>query len=349
MQAIRLGLAACLVAGVAAGCDATSVQNLRSTSTQTTRPTTPETVPKSTTAATVLATATPIVTHPSVVPWRDEPVTTTSTPTTSTTAPAGPCRASDLVATGEQAGGAGGHTATRVQVTNRGSVPCVLDGYPNVAGVSDDGAVHPFEAGHGTYFGDPGLPAAIDPGEASELTIETSWACPANNGGAGMPWSMLELGLPAGGTIRVRVELDSVCGVSISRFGLLSRQPEPPPTPLPLNATIAAPASVRPGDELIYTVTVTNPTGTVYRFDPCPSYEQYLTTFTGSTQDAAHPTISTYRLNCTAAPSIAPLSSVAFEIHLRVPTDQPPGDAKFGWYLAADRGPYAAAPMTVIP
>ena len=129
-----------------------------------------------------------------------------------------------------------GHTATAILMVNRRTTACVLDGYPTVAGASSDGTVHPFDAGHGTYFGDPGLPGVMGPGESTALTIETSWACTAaetTSTSTSTRWSELELGLPAGGSVRVRVEIDSVCGVSVSRFGLPSPV-TPPATPAPL-------------------------------------------------------------------------------------------------------------------
>ncbi len=278
-------------------------------------------------------------------------VTAASTTTTLPT-PAGPaCTPKDLRATGGPGGAAGGHTVVRVLLTNHGADGCLLDGYPTVAGVGPDGSLVALNATDGTYTADPGLPGVIAPGETAAVDLEESWACEkALNGNKPQIWKTVELGLPAGGSIRVDAEVDSICGVAVSRFGVPTRQPpiEVTPSPSPLTLTLTAPATTHPGDTLAFTVTMTNPTATPYTLEPCPVYMEFLTTFTGANNDIPFATEYDYQLNCMQAPSIGAGASVTFQMALKVPADQPLGDAKFGWYVLGGIGPFTSAQMTVI-
>jgi hypothetical protein len=285
-----------------------------------------------------------------VMPWVDEPVTTIADTTTTLPTPIGPfCKPDALSIHLGHGGAAMGHEVVQVLLTNKGNDSCVLDGYPTVAGVAPDGSLVALHASRGSWFGDPGLPGAISPGESAAVNIDGSGACEqAQNGHADQSWKSLELGLPSGGSVRVAVEFSSVCGVGVSRFGVPTRQQpvEPTPTPSPLIAKLTAPATTHPGDSITYTVTLTNQTATPYRFESCPVYEEYLTTFTGPNDDA-FPTVYDYRLNCAVGSSLAAGASITFQMILRVPANQPPGDAKFGWNIVGGAGPFSNAPMTV--
>ena len=243
-----------------------------------------------------------------------------------------------------------GHTVVQVLMTNRGAATCLLDGYPSVAGVATDGSLTVLDAAHDNYTGDPGLPGVIAPGETTAVKLEGAWACEQALNGGSHPWNTIQFGLPAGGTVRVDVEFDSTCGVSVSRFGLPSKQPAVPatPPPSPLLAAIASPSTTHPGDVLTYTVTLTNPTETIYRFESCPVYEEYLTTFTGENGDNTFATLKDYMLNCRATPTIGAHSAVTFQMELTVPSNQPAGNAKFGWEVLGGSGPWTYAPMTVL-
>ena len=85
----------------------------------------------------------------------------------------------------------------------------------------------------------------------------------------------LRLGLPGGDTVDVSGEgIDIYCGLWISLFGVPALMPPPPPPPTiepTLKVSVAMPESVPPGEELVYTVTITNTSGTAYPLDPCPS------------------------------------------------------------------------------
>jgi hypothetical protein len=117
----------------------------------------------------------------------------------------------------------------------------------------------------------------------------------------------------------------------------LGSRPTPLPTakPLPLRATISAPASVRAGETLAYVVTITNASATAVALQPCPFYREWLAgRVTASTTpppgfpsgkpwDAvkryAGNVKESYSLNCRAVPEIAGGASVTFEMRLRIP------------------------------
>ena len=208
----------------------------------------------------------------------------------------------------------------------------MLDGDPTICGLSLTGEATAPEATEWTFFGDPSPPGVLASGDTAALYVEASSNCEAVFNGEQHPWPILEIGLPSGGQVRATIDIDSTCGVGVSRCGIPPNLPptEVPYTPSPLTASIVAPPIVRIGDVLVYTVTLAKPIAITYRFDPCPVYAEYLTTFTGEAPNQAFPTINYYRLNC-AVEGVAAHSSVSYEMRLHVPPDQPLGDARFGW------------------
>src|SRR5258708_29093712 len=101
-----------------------------------------------------------------VVPWADQPAVPSADPGTRTFATdARPCRPAELRTSPGRSGVGLGNTNVAVQFTNRSAAACVLLGYPTVA--SPGGAITPLAATHGSYFGDPGPPAHIAPGQTA--------------------------------------------------------------------------------------------------------------------------------------------------------------------------------------
>jgi hypothetical protein len=114
-----------------------------------------------------------------------------------------------------------GNTKLEVVVTNGSGAPCMLSGYPTIAGIPfDDGPVVPLNAQQGTYFGEP-EPAepvvGIDGSVAVYIAGSTS--CEAANSGQRQEWFGLEMGLPTGSSMLVATDFDTICGVSVSAFG----------------------------------------------------------------------------------------------------------------------------------
>ena len=286
----------------------------------------------------------------SVVAWVDQPAPHYVAPSPSLPPhDARPCQPADLRATTGAMGAGLGNTDLPVTFLNRSTSACALTGYPpTLAGVAANGSVVVIAARHGSYFGDPGPPANIGPGESAALNISGGDNCPAVLGGEHRVYPTLRVGLPDGGTLDVAGGgFDTACGVSVSRFGVpADANPQAQASPLPLTATITAPPTVLAGTTLRYLVTLSNPTDAAYPLSPCPSYEEFV----GSgSADRWVTTIRDYYLNCAATAVLAPGASVRFEMWLAIPADQPSGFAKFGWDLQGDRGPWANAPMQVQP
>jgi hypothetical protein len=283
----------------------------------------------------------------SVVPWVDRPAPSYLPPSASLPpADARPCLPADLRAEAGQVGFGLGNSNLPVTFVNASTTPCTLIGYPTLVGIDADGTARPIAARHGSYFGDPGPPANIAPGGSAALNISGADACQSALSGEHKTYKVLRVGLPAGGSVEVAgSEFDTACGVTVSPFGVPATANPPLDVPLsPLTATIAAPRSVGAGTTLRYVVTVMNPTDTEYSLVPCPAYEQFVGSGSGE------PWVATIRegyLNCDAVSAIPARRSVSFEMRLAIPADQPAGEAKFGWHLQGEQGPWANAPLLV--
>ncbi len=286
-----------------------------------------------------------------VVPWADQPAVPYAEPGPRTFATdARPCRPAELRTSPGRSGVGLGNTNVAVQFTNRSAAACVLLGYPTVAGISPGGAITPLAATHGSYFGDPGPPANIAPGQTAAVNVSGADACQAAQDGERRVYRLLRIGLPGGGTIDAPVaQFDAICGVSVSRFGVPADQPAAPP-PSPLTARITAAATVRPGEDFTYTVTLTNPTAKAYPLMPCPAYEEYVYAITGPGTIAARDdhVARNYYLNCDTVRQIRAQSSVAYQMRLQLPPGLPAGvPAKFVWLLQGPAGPGTSAPLRI--
>ncbi len=142
---------------------------------------------------------------------------------------------------------------------------------------------------------------------------------------------------------------DAICGVSVSRFGVPADQLAVPP-PSPLTARITAAATVRPGEDFSYTVTLTNRTAKAYPLRPCPAYEEYVVAITGPGTTAARGdhVARNYYLNCDTVHQISAHSAVAYQMRLQLPPGLPLGvPAKFVWLLQGPAGPGTSAPLCI--
>jgi hypothetical protein len=285
---------------------------------------------------------------PAVVAWVDRPappyVEPTPIPTTFPTN-ARPCRATDLSASSGGVGAAMGTTNIRVEFTNHSATACVLLGHPTIAGVSADGRATTLDVRHGSILGNQPWPAAnIKPGETAAVNVSSSDACDAAQRGEHQAYPTLQIGLPSEDLVDVASHgFDTVCGVSVSRFGVPAHA-EPPqePTPSPLTVHISAPRTARAGEDFAYTVTLHNRAAIAYPLVPCPAYEEYVVLPGGV---FVHPN---YHLNCDTVVEIAARGSVTYEMHLQLAGDlDGTGTAKFGWRLQGEIGPGAAEPIQI--
>jgi hypothetical protein len=296
---------------------------------------------------TTAATTTTAVTVPKVVPWVDRvapPYVPAVEPVITFPTDARPCRSADLEVSAGPGGGGMGNRLSQFLFTNQSTTPCVLDGYPTVAGISANGDVTELSGTHDTYFGDPGPRSNIAPGEVSALNLATVGPCKTDPAQS-IVYPMLRLGLPDGDTVDVTGEnIDVFCGLWISRFGVPARTAPPTPTIVsPLTVSLAMPDSLHSGEqELDYTVTITNASSTPYRLDPCPTYTQ------GFYSQALGSYVGDYYLNCDAVSAIDVGQSITFEMRIALAADLPIGDAlKVGWSLHVAGDPGAGDALNV--
>lgn len=260
-----------------------------------------------------------------------------------------PCRPADLSVSHGQLGYATGNTGVEVYLTSHSATACWLDGYPAIAGVAANGTVTPLPARHGSFPGSPGPSANIKPGQAAAINISGGDDCALALDGEHQVYPELLIGLPAGGTVGVYgTGFDAICGVSVSPFGVPADQPQGP-APSPLTARITAAPTARAGTDLVYLVTLTNPTAQPFALRPCPSYAESLG---GLMDPGARKSylVKYYYLNCRTVRAVPAYGSVTYQMKLPLPSGLPAGFySKLDWQIQGGTGPAVATSLTVEP
>ncbi len=288
---------------------------------------------------------------PSVVDWVDHPAAPVPVvlrpPPYSTGARS--CRPADLSASHGKLGYATGHSNVEVYFTNHSATACWLGGYPTLAAVAANGRPTPLPAKHGSFFGSPGPPANITPGQTAAINISGDDICALAGAGEHRVYPELLIGLPGGGTVGVHgTGFDAICGVSVSPFGVPADQPHGP-APSPLTARITAGPTARAGTDFTYLVTLTNPAAQPVPLRPCPSYAEFLGGLTGPGTTNSH-LAKYYYLNCKTVQTIPSHRSVTYQIKLPLPTGLPTGFySKLDWQIQGGAGPAVATSLTVEP
>lgn len=292
-------------------------------------------------------------TRPSaVVPWAPLPmgpgVFDIAVPTPPPPRGASPCTAKHLRVTSTYGNGYGGHTLLGVTLTNVGASPCLADGYPTrLQGVLAGGRTVELHPEHGTYA-PAQLPADIAPGSSATLLIEAehiSCAPPPTS----PSYVSLLVGLPGGGSVTVRPPDDASgapprwspeCSVSVGTIGIPSPDPTYVPRPMAsLRPTLALPASVRAGETLRYTVTLTNQTDAPIPLDPCPDYQQLV---------PLAPIKDPHQLNCGAAAPVAAHGRETFAMELSIPASTSTGPHRLQWLLLVGMNPPTAEAQFIV-
>jgi hypothetical protein len=276
-------------------------------------------------------TGTPQPSAEDVVPWIDAVARAYVEPTARPLPlDAPPCRAADLATKVDAIGVGLGNTNLPVRFVNQGPDACLLAGYPTIAGITATGMVVPLDLRQGSYFGDPGPTTNIEPEGIVAINISGADACDDAVAGKTRVFRTLRIDLPGGGPIDVPGNgFDTICGVSVSQFGV--------------TAVIDAPPTAVSGTVLEFAVTLANPGGAPITYATCPAYQEFV----GSGDKGWVATIYNYYLNCTGL-TIATGAKATFAMRLKLPLDQPAGFAKFGWNLQGDAGPWANAPLTIV-
>jgi hypothetical protein len=291
-------------------------------------------------AVTAVVAAVPALLHPwrgptpvagdGVVAWSDSPV---SPPThLARRAPrpdARDCTFADLnrlAWVGGTAAGAGTRTYTLLLPDETDS-RCTLRGQPSIVAtdVATGRRVRPAVRAVLPATGPAGedqasqYPATIDPGEPARVDLVTFDACA---GQRGAPRRYRDVAIVVQGhefPVSGGLPVATACPIGIGEWRVL-----PPPLYVPfVVASIDAPAQVRRGQLLDYTVTLENSGNLWYHLVPCPAYTEALAGF-----------VATYRLNCTAL-NIAPHTSVRYQMRLSVPAGLRLGKSNLTW-MAVD-------------
>jgi hypothetical protein len=270
-----------------------------------------------------------------------------------------PCHESDVAS---QFGGAfppgGGVPYTVIQLRNRTGSRCVLTGVAGVRLLSAGG--NEIVLAYVPTSDSPDwrnrsvllAPHAEDPDlngpDQAFVTLEwlaSSYAATQACPNRALPASAMALRLP-GDTTETTVAFPRPLIPCNSPIRVTLFQPfhfpEPPPVPHRLVATLEAPAQVRAGDRLRYTVTLQNITSTSVTFGPtCPSYVE------GGWKDDGRLGEQSHALNCRPVGAIPAGGSVTFAMEFVVPSSAPALDRPFYWALGRDFDSDATARGTI--
>ncbi len=250
------------------------------------------------------------------------------------------CRQGDLRGGSVGAQGAGGELLGYVKVINRSDHTCVLRGGPALTLLDKNGRTIPVPQRDGEpaslnsnprWPGFPAVPLLPHHTAGAFFTMrnvcERRWITAVR-----LHWLGGTVAVPAdgaNGTFR------GYCVASGKSGGLYVGHFQPEAAPnwasdvalTPLVASISSPYRVHAGRRLDYLVTLTNPTGTPYHFDGCPTYWQGL-----STQTRAIPTLKrALVLNCTPTPTIVPHGHRVYRMQLTIPQRTPAGEVRLFW------------------
>lgn len=295
--------------------------------------------------------------NPAVVEWLPLPASNqqinpeSATPVPPVAIPAGTptCTAAQLEVGRGASSGATGHVNQPIVFRNRTSSACVLQGYPDLAVIAADGQTLAEGAGttnRGTFFLDgPAVPVLIQPGTAPLKSMYDPTAPVGTPGQAyvNIEWwdcqartaerLLVSLGDGAGQLSLAflgRAPVSPACGATATATSYLARGPfdpsgfpwPPPPEVVNIAIAIAAPATVRRGTALDYTVTLTNQSNRAYRLFPCPDYFEFV---------GGKLARSTFALNCGPVGAIAPGGSAAFAMRMEIPATISAGLTEIRW------------------
>jgi len=281
------------------------------------------------------------------IPWIDAvPGPLAATPSPLIPAGTRSCGTSDVRVTydGGQGLGFGQETAT-ISFVNTSGTACSLQGVPGFALLNAQGNIIPTNpSGYRiTDRSDPVLMAAR--GDSRQAYVPFAWpGVDQTTGGGPCPSAetatAIQLELPnLGGALTLSTAHAALLPVTIApchgsiavgAFEAAAPPADTTPAPYPFSYRLDVPASVRAGDILSYTVTITNVGQSPAAFsDPCPSYHEDL--FPISAQAWPLPGKHLYLLNCQPVQHIAAGASVTFAMRLDVPSVAIPGQYTLLW------------------
>ena len=309
----------------------------------------------------------PLGSQLALIPWID--ATPPPAPGKPTPRPVPPgtrsCAAADLTATASWEG-ATGSMAGGIGVTNVSSTACVIDGPPKLvvilAGTTTMQTAYVAVDAAGPAGTTPPGPGLLEPGDRGDWWLFwTNWC-----GNPLVPTDVL-VTLPDGSGPLHAVPDTTISGAavglsrprcdapespsSLTAMAFEYRAPEPAIVePQPAAATITAPATATIGQDVTFTVTLTNRGDKPAIFDPCPTYSEDL--LVGGVR-LKPPADREYALNCAALGGpMAPGATVTFEMRYPIPDSIAPGPAELLWSMDPggpfDTGAFGRVPVEIV-
>jgi uncharacterized repeat protein (TIGR01451 family) len=300
-----------------------------------------------------------------VIPWVDatpppQPARPTPRPVPPTTRV---CTPDDLTATAEWQG-ATGSMAGAIRVTNVSSSACVVDGPPKVALIKAGTTTMPTAYSASQVLpggtGPPG-PGLLEPGDqGSWWLFWTNWC------GRDLVPTTVAVTLPDGGGTVVAVAGSSTPGPGMggtprcdapgspSPLTVTAFEYQPPEPalvePQPVSTTITAPPTATIGQDVTFTVALTNLGDKPAVFDPCPTYSEDLIV---AGLRLKPPADHEYALNCSAIENaLAPGATIVLEMRYSIPSTVPPGPAELLWSMDPggpfDTGAFGRTPIDIV-
>jgi hypothetical protein len=116
------------------------------------------------------------------------------------------------------------------------------------------------------------------------------------------------------------------------------------------SVTISAPATATIGQDVTFTVTLTNLGARPAVFDPCPTYSEDLIVAGGLRLKP--PADRHYALNCPAMSALASGATIVLEMRYPIPDTVPPGPAELLWSMDPggpfDTGAFGRVPIDIV-
>lgn len=300
-----------------------------------------------------------------VVPWVN--ATPPPQPARPTPRPVPPgtrvCTPDDLTATAEWQG-ATGSMAGGIRVTNVSSSACVVDGPPKLAVIKAGTTTMPTAYSASQVLpGGTAPPGAglLEPGdEGSWWLFWTNWC------GQDLVPTTLAVTLPDGSGTVAAVPGSSPPGAGMSGRPRCDAPSSPssltvtafeyqPPEPAlveqqPAFTKITAPPTASIGQDVTFTVALTNLGDKPALFDPCPTYSEDLLV---AGLRLKPPADHDYALNCSAIESpLAPGAMIVLEMRYPIPATVPPGPAELLWSMDPggpfDTGAFGKVPIGIV-
>lgn len=272
------------------------------------------------------------------------------------------CGPADLTATAEWEG-ATATMAGGIAVTNVSTSACVLDGPPYLVVIKATKTTMPTTYSginkKGPGGGPPPGPGLLEPGDRGTWWLFWQNWC----GGRGLVPTTLLVTLPDKGGVIVATQDPSTVRLGLggkprcdapnspSTLNALAFEylPPEPPQPSPgqqASTTITGPPTAMAGQDVIFTVAITNLSPKAAILDPCPTYTENIKV---AGLHLKPPADRSYAVNCAAiGHEVAPGATIVLEMHYPIPATAAPGPAELVWAMDPG-GPFDAGAFGRIP